>query len=143
MDAGSQQLLARLIALGTSSLLQYASESSPWSARQSRGAFERLLTLAHEEREKATHFTRWLQKKHVRLPALGSFPSHFTTMNFVTVDHLVPKLIAEADQEIAEIERILSPLDDEEARALVQGYLDMKRRHLEALQELLLSPLFV
>ena len=136
MDTARHDPLARLVALGTSSLLQYVGESSPWSPRESAAPLQKVLDLAGEERDETTRFTRILQKKHIRLPPMGAYPSHFTTMNFVTVDYLVPKLIGEHVREIAEIERILSQIDDEEIRCMAQGYLDMKRRHLETLKVL-------
>jgi hypothetical protein len=95
-----------------------------------------VLALAHEERDEVARLTRLMQKMRERPPKTGSYPSHFTTMNFVTLDYLVPKLIAENEREIAQIAAALSQLDDEDAQKIVQAYLDMKRRHLEVLQDL-------
>jgi hypothetical protein len=136
MDAGSRDAFRRLIALGATSLLQYVSESSPWSLGNSHDALDKVRALAEEDRAEIARFTRWLQKKHERVPLLYSYPSHFTTMNFVSLDYLLPKLIVESTREIAEIERLTNAMDDEEARALAAGYLDMKKCHLETLREL-------
>ncbi len=136
MDALSQHSLGRLIAIGSSSLLQYFGQAVPWTTRESTGTIDKILALAKEERDETAQLTRWLQKRHVRLAAGASFPSHFTTMNFVSVDYLLPKLIAECTKEIADIERLLDQMDDEEIRRLASRYLDMKRRHLQTLQSL-------
>ena len=56
----------------------------------------------------------------------------FTTMNFVTLEYLLPKLVAEHEKEIAQIAAQASQLDDEAGR-IAQAYLDMKRRHLQTL----------
>jgi|ERR1051325_5866796 hypothetical protein len=136
MDAAAATLLFRLIALGTRSLLQYVSESVPWSADSSHAALETVKSIAREERDEVDSLTRFLQKKRIRIPSAGSYPSHFTTTNYVAVDYVLPKLIAEDEKEIAEIERQLHPLNDEEARRLAEAYLAMKRRHLDALRNL-------
>ncbi|MBI3822854.1 MAG: hypothetical protein HY289_09280 [Planctomycetes bacterium] len=70
------------------------------------------------------------------LPPPPSYPSHFTTINFCSLDYLLPKLIFEAAAEVAEIERMLPLADnDEEVRRLAQSCLDMKREHLRTLQD--------
>ena len=136
MDAGSLTLIHRLISMGSSSLLQYVSESFPWSADPTHIALARVVTIAHSERDAVTRLTRLLQKKHLSLPPFGSYPSHFTTMNFVSLDYLLPKLIAEHEKETSEIEARLHLSDDEEIRKLAQGYLDLKRGHLQTLKDL-------
>ena len=133
MDAGSLTLFKRLISMGSSSLLQYVSESFPWSADPAHTAVNQVLAIAHEERDEVARFTRILQKKHVRLPSLGAYPSHFTTINFCSLDFMLPKLIAEHEKEIAEIESRLHSAEDEEIKKLAAGYLGMKRRHLQSL----------
>ena len=135
MDAGSLTLLYRLVTLGSHSLLQYVSESVPWSAAKSAGALAQIMTMAREEREAAARLMRILQKKHLSPRDHGAYPSHYTTMNFVAIDYLLPKLIADNEKEVAEIEARLPQAIDEEAHALTQAYLDMKRRHLQALKE--------
>ncbi|MSQ94922.1 MAG: hypothetical protein EXR98_10265 [Gemmataceae bacterium] len=139
MDAGSVKIVQQLIAMGSGSLLQYVSESSPYSADPAQAAIQRLLAIAHEERDEVARLTRLMQKMRERPPKIGSYPSHFTTMNFVTLDYLVPKLITEHEKEVAQISVALSQLDDEDAQKTVQTYLDMKRRHLEVLKDLVSS----
>ena len=136
MDAGSLSLFCRLISMGAYSLLQYISESFPWSAAASAGALAKVREIAAEERVEVARFTRILQKRHISLPIKRAYPSHYTTMNFVALDYLVPKLIAEHEKEIAEIESKLPLANDEEIQKLAQAYLDMKRRHLQTLIEL-------
>ncbi len=136
MDVGSLKLLEQLVALGSGSLLQYVSEAFPYSADPRQAAFHRVLALAHEERDAVARLSRSLQKMHVRLPKTGSYPSHFTTMNFVTLDYLVPKLVAENEKEIAQVAAALTLLEDAQARDFAQTYHDMKCRHLEVLKNL-------
>jgi hypothetical protein len=135
MDAGSLSLLYRLASMGAYSLLQYVGQSVPWSGEKSLGLRTQILTMAGEERDSAATLVRILQKKHVPLRLKGGFPSHYTSGNFVSIDYLLPKLIVEHEKEVAEIERELPKVADEEARVLAQAYLDMKRGHLQALKE--------
>jgi len=114
-DDGCRRLkfIHQLVAMGSGSLLQYVSESSPYSADPARVAVEAVRAIASEERDETAHLTRLLQKCAVRPPKGGSYPSHFTTMNFVTLEYLLPKLIAEHEKEIAQIAAQASQLDDE------------------------------
>lgn len=136
MDAGSLTLFTRLISMGSSSLLQYVSESFPWTADPGHAALNAMLSVAQEERDEVTRFTRILQKKRLRQPPMGAYPSHFTTINFCSLDYILPKLVAEHEKEIAEIESTLHLVEDEEVGKLAAGYLDMKRRHLQTLKDL-------
>ena len=136
MDADGFTLLSRLISMGSSSLLQYVSESFPWSADPAHAALDTVMTLARVERDAVTLITRHLQKRHLRLPKFGSYPSHYTNINFVSLEYLLPKLVAEQEKEIAEIVSRLLREEDEEVRRLAQSFLEMKRGHLQSLQEL-------
>ena len=136
MDAGSLKLLHDLIAMGSTSLLQYVSESSPFSADAAHADVDGVKAAAREERDEAVRLTRFLQKKHERLAKSVSFPSDFTTMNFVTLEYLVPKLIAEHEREIAAVAPRIDQAGDEEIRALAENHLAMKRRRLETLKRL-------
>ena len=139
MDAGSLTLFSRLISMGSSSLLQYVSESFPWSADPAHAAFDAVLVIAREERDEVVRFTRLLQKRHLRLPPMGAYPSHFTTINFVSLVYLLPKLIAEHEKEIAEIDNMLPQTGDDDLRELALAYRNMKHRHLQTLQVLAAS----
>lgn len=136
MDAGSLTLLHRLVSMGARSLLQYVCQSSPWSADGSDPALARVQAIAAVERDATARLTRHLQKKHLRLAPIESYPSHFTTLNFVTLDYLLPKLIGEHAKEIAEIEGRLRDVQDEEIRTLAEAYVARKQRDLETLKEI-------
>src|SRR5262249_29010476 len=88
MDAGSFTLISRLSAMGSGSFLQYVSQSFPWSADPAHAAVKSIREIAQEEHDEVRRFMRILQKKHLRLPPMGSYPSHFTTINFCSLDFL-------------------------------------------------------
>ena len=136
MDAGSLALLHRLIALEGRSLLQYVSDSSPWTSGKTQGALKEIFILAKEEQEAVSKLMGYLQKIHVRRMVLDSYPASYTMMNFVTVDFLLPRLIADNEIQVAEIERRLASVADEKIRSMIQGHLDMKGRHLQTFKDL-------
>jgi hypothetical protein len=136
MNTRGVALLHRLVAMGSTSLLQYVNDAVPWSADADRAAFAKVQFLANEERDFVARLSRFLQKRHFGVPKIATYPSHFTTMNFVTIDYLLPKLIVEADRELTTIRAWLQGMDEDDARAQMQGYLDMKERHRHILQEL-------
>jgi len=136
MDAASYSLLCRLIEMGTRSLLQYTTELVPFTPPNLQAARAKVFAMAEEERAEVARFTRYSQKQHLRMKPPASYPSHFTTMNFCSLDFLLPKLRAEHAKEVAEIESRMPAATHEEIRRLAQGYLDMKRQHLAGLTEL-------
>ncbi len=140
MDAGSLALLHRLVSMGARSLLQYVCQAVPWSADTSDHALARVQKIAAEERNATARLTRHLQKKHLRLAPIESYPSHYTTFNFCTLAYLLPKVIAEHEKEIAEIEGRLHGAQDEEVRVLAEAYLERKRRDLATLKEIAAGP---
>ncbi len=136
MDARGYAVIARIVSMGSASLLQYVIDSAPWSAATSALALQKIGEIAHEERDRIASFLRVLQKQHLRRPALGAYPSHFTTTNFVSIDYLVPRLITEHEREVAELETHLRNFEDEAIRPLAAGYLDLKRAHLQTLKDI-------
>lgn len=136
MDARGYALIARIVSMGSASLLQYVNDSVPYAAAKSAPALQKIQAIAKEERERIANFLRLLQKQHLRRPALGAYPSHFTTINFVSIDYLIPRLITEHEREVAELQAWLQGFDDEAIRFLAVGYLDLKTAHLKTLKEL-------
>jgi hypothetical protein len=136
MDAGSLALLHRLVSMGARSLLQYVCQASPWSANNSHAELDRVRSVAGGERDATARLTRHLQKKRLRLAPIESYPSHYTTLNFCTLDYVLPLLIAEHEKEIAEIESRLRETQDEEIRVLAEANLERKRRDLATLKEI-------
>jgi hypothetical protein len=55
---------------------------------------------------------------------------------FVSLDYLVPQLVAAERQAVMDLLRDLSEVNDDEARRQIQEILAMKQQHLHKLQEL-------
>jgi hypothetical protein len=61
----------------------------------------------------------------------------FTNINYMSLDHLVPLLIENQRQRIAEIEAAVRSMADADSRSQADAYLTINRRHLQKLEEML------
>ncbi len=130
-------VLPELIRRESRSFLQYVRESYPWAhAGKDEQLRARLLAMAEEENAEMLRLGRLLQKRRITPPFLGAFPSSFTNSNFLDVSFLVPKLAGAQRQDVAVLEREVSAVADPELRAQLDGYVAMKRNHLQELEAL-------
>jgi len=136
MDDRSQGLLQEQIVRTARALLQYVGQASPWTALEDSGTVEQLRQLIHQEQQELGALARLLRRRHIPFPYLGPFPEHFMTLNFLSLDRLLPLLVEHQREEVAELAESLPQVQDAEALAALQQLLQLKRRHLEALEEL-------
>ncbi|HWY87241.1 MAG TPA: hypothetical protein VNX28_10980 [Gemmataceae bacterium] len=136
MDAATAALLQEMVRKEGRSLLQYVSESVPWTTPKNHEALPVLLDLVREEQEGAAAIVKLLLKHRVRPPYLGAYPMSFTTINYMSLDFLLPYLIDFEKRRIAELEQDLTVVSDEEAKHLLRTLLEMKQRHLLTLRNL-------
>lgn len=134
IDASGIDIIARQIVRDGRSLLQYVGEAFPYVPARAEQARYRFEALGREQQAAVGRLVRFLQRHHATPPVLGAFPSVFTTINFVALDHLMAPLQEEEQSAIADLERQLASLPEGDARTLLADYLDMKRRHLQELK---------
>jgi hypothetical protein len=137
MDGATAKLLGDLVRKEGRSLLQYISESFPWTAAKNHQALPVLFEMVREEQEGTAAIVRLLLKNRQRPPYLGAYPMSFTTINYMALDFLIPYLVDFERRRCAELGKDLAVLSDEDARALVKSLLEMKERHLAGLINLL------
>ncbi len=130
------QLLHDIVRRESRSLLQYLSESFPWTTPEELEALAQFQKLAVEEREGAAALARFLTSRRQSVPYLGSFPMEFTSINYISLEHLFPLVADHTRKSMDHLEKDLNDIQDSEPRALVQNIVDMKRRHLQTLKEL-------
>ncbi len=131
------------------SLLQYIREASPYAAGPDRLLRDAVLRIAKEEAAALESFGAVLESLRVSLPYLGSFPVAFTDLNFVTIRHLIPKLIAEQKRDIAKLEAeavgwggtvesggTVLPAGVSSPGGTVQRLIEVHTRHLKELEAL-------
>jgi len=136
IDPASQAVLADVFRRTRRSLLQYVRDSFPWTTPGKDEGLTRLHELAREEEEAIARLARFFARQHLPVPYPGSYPSSFTTINFIGLGHLQKLLVDYQRQEIAYLAHALSLVRDAEARAQIQALLDLKRQQLSGLEKL-------
>jgi hypothetical protein len=134
IDSRAQAVLQGVLRRESLSLLQYVSEAFPWAGPEDREALAKFRQLTEEDREGIGELRRFLARKKIMPSFIGSFPQSFTSLGFVALQTLLPRLVEAQRRDIADLERDLAQLNDPEAQALVQKVLDRKRRHLTELE---------
>jgi hypothetical protein len=136
MEPAQAALLQGLIRSESRSLLQYVSESFPWSKSQEHAACDAVCTMAQAEAAAVSKLARWLAKQRVPVTFPGAYPMQFTTANFVSLHFLLPRLAEDQRKRLTEAETIAEALSESEAKALVQALIDLKTSHLQQLRAL-------
>ena len=128
--------LQKLVQRESRSLLQYVGDSLPWPSIDDADITSRLKEIADGERRSLAAVMEWLRRHKVPIPYLGPYPEEFTALNFVSLDYLLWLLVNEEREAIANLEQDAAAVAEEQARALVDRWLQGKRRHLEQLERL-------
>lgn len=136
MDSETQTVLQELLRRESRSVLTYVAEAFPWGNSRQVPALIQLQELIAREREAIARLGQLLVRRRIELPYLGSYPSSFTTINFLSLDYLIPRLIDAERRAIVELEYDLKRLHDPEAHKQIEDFLTLKRRHLVELEGL-------
>jgi hypothetical protein len=136
MDDRTAQLLQLVMRRGSRSLLHYVSEAVPWTGAEDRDTLARVQELIEEDRAAIAALGRLLRRHRVPPPYLGPYPEPFTTLNYLSLDRLLPLLVEHQRQSVAELEVVAASVADPEARLAMQHLLEVRRRHLTVLEEL-------
>ena len=139
LDAGTQTRLQQLLRRASRSFLQYVGDSFPWTTLEEKDALAQLQAIVEEERAATARLAKFMERHRVPIPHLGPYPVAFTTLNFVSLDHLLPLLVDSERGAIAVLEGDLAGFTSAECRQEVQKILDMKRQHLKTLEALALA----
>jgi len=135
MNPETAQALKRIFARETTSLLQYLREAWPWTSAGEQDTVERLKQIIAEEQQAARGIADFLARRRISVEP-GRLPEEFTATNYLALDHLLPRLVANEQSAIAELEQDLGRLTEPEAQAVVRPILDLKRGHLRQLERL-------
>ena len=92
MDAETCTILQNAMRAESKSFLQYVSDAFPWTTPDELAALAKLQSLIAEEKEGAGAIAEFLTQNKQPLPYLGSYRMSFTTMNFVSLEHLLRAL---------------------------------------------------
>lgn len=136
IDSHTQEVLQDILRRESRSVLTYVAEAYPWTTANEEKALRDLQQLIAAEREAVACLGRFFIRKRIPLPFVPAYPIHFTTINFLALDFLLPRLIEQERRSIADLERDLAAVKDPMAQAEVEKLLALKRRHLPQLKEL-------
>jgi hypothetical protein len=136
IDAPTQAVLQDVLRRESLSLLQYIRDAFPWTSLEEQEAWPRLRRVVEEDAHALAELAQFLARRRVPLPYIGMFPVDFTSINFVSLDYVVPRLLDEQRREAAALEAALARVTDPEAGEQLRRLLDLKRRHLGPLEGL-------
>ena len=136
MDPRTQAVLQQAFRRESLSMLRYVGEAYPWASVEGGAALKRLRDIEAEDRAATTGLGRFLFRRHIPPSFTGSFPGGFMTINFLALEHLLPRLIASQRQAVADLERDAAAVTDPDARAELDKLLAVKREHLAELEAL-------
>ena len=136
IDAAGYAVLQEIVKRESRSLLQYVHDSFPWTPSGERPALDDVRRFAVEQQEGIANLARWLARRRYPVPLLGPYPGWFTTINYVSLDYLLPLLVDGERKGIAQLEHDRAALGDPDAVALIQALIQTKRQHLQRLEEL-------
>jgi hypothetical protein len=137
IDARTQALLQDIVRRTGRSMLQYVGEAYPWASEEERPLLAKLREIVEDEERTTEDLARFLRRRRVALPYLGAYPEAFSTINYVSLDYLLPRLLDYQRKAIAALERDLAQVHDTDIKSEVENLLGVNRRHLEALEQLI------
>ena len=136
MDPLSLRLVNDTIRRESRSLLQYVTDAFPWITPQEQTALVKLRDVVKEQKAALAGLGSVLYRRHLALPYVGTFPADFTTINYVSLDHLLGLLVEFEAKGCALLEQAIGQVSDMEANDLLKKYLELKRRYLQSLKTL-------
>jgi hypothetical protein len=134
MNAATVAQLQEIVRRESRSMLTYVGDSFPWTPSRAADTLARLKDLIAGNNAAVAALGRYLAKLRQPVGYLGSYPSHFTTINFLSLDHILPKLVIAERANVAAVERALGQLSDKDARAQAETLLGVKKVLLEKLE---------
>jgi hypothetical protein len=129
-------LLPELLRRESRSYLHYIRESFPYARGSDEQLRAQIVALAAAEDVEIARVGRLLQRRRITLPFFGSFPVSFTSSNFLSISYVLPRLVADQKQMLADLERDLKLISEPELHAELESFRDLKRKNLQALETL-------
>jgi hypothetical protein len=137
IEARTAALLRVLVRREGRTLLQYVADALPWTRNAEHETLHQLQTLIEEDRDANSAVARFLLRNRVAPPYLGPYPMGFTSLNFVSLSNLIPRLINEQRRSVSALKSDLAQIHEPQSRGVIEGFLEVKRRHLKALEAML------
>ncbi len=139
IDSQNDQILQGIVRRESRSLLSYIGDAFPWTTASRSPTLATLNDAVKAEAAAVNALGRFLGRRNLMPPLLGSYPAGFTALNFVALDYLLPRLMDEERRTIAALALDLANITDEAARVPVEALLRVKKKNL-AIMEGLATP---
>jgi hypothetical protein len=136
MDAPTQALLLDVVRRESCSVLAYMHDAYPWATSREESALAALRRLAADEGRAVAALGEFVVRRRLPPPVPDSYPSGFTTLNFLSLDYLLPRLTEAQQRSVEQLESDLSRATDPDARTELGKLLAAKRRTLDGLESL-------
>jgi hypothetical protein len=132
-----REFLPELVRRESRTFLQYVRESYPWAKGPGEIKLrDQIARMADEEGEHIAKLGRLVLKRRHPFAGPDPYPTSFTNSNFLDTYALVPKLLDAERQSLEALEREHAACADDELRAMLASYRDLKRRHVAELESL-------
>ncbi len=138
IDPQTVERLQEIMRRESLSVLMYVGQAYPWTTARNNAALGELKRIIDEEREAIHALGVFLMRRRASLPWVGSFPTSFTTINFLSLEHILPRLIDYEQKSIPLLEKDLHAIQDADARTKVRALLEVKQQHVRELELLAL-----
>ncbi len=136
IDARTRILLQKTFRRESLSMLRYIGEAFPWTVAAGHPALERFAEIVAEDRAATEALGRFLFRRRIPPSFSGSYPSGFTTMNFLSLEYLLPRLVDTQRAAVADLESDVAAATDADAKAELEKLLAVKRFHMKDLEAL-------
>ncbi len=127
-------LVQEIVRRESLSMLNYVGDAFPWTTSRGVPALARLQELVQAHRAAVGELGTFLTRKRMPVGYIGSYPTNYTTINFLSLDYLLPRLAADEARGVAVLEQNLAAISDPETQAQVKKLLAVKRQHQQVLE---------
>src|SRR6516162_9553756 len=103
MDSSTTALLQEIIRRESLSLLSYVGDAFPWTAIGGDAALVQLRGIVADHKRAVAALGQFLVRQRQALPYIGSYPSGFTTVNFLALSHVLPRLVDGEHKSLAQL----------------------------------------
>jgi hypothetical protein len=136
IDPRTRTLLQQTFRRESLSMLRYIGEAFPWTVAAGHPALERVAEIVAEDRAATESLGRFLFRRRIPPSFSGAYPSGFTTMNFLSLEYLLPRLVETQRKAVADLESDVAAVADPDAKAELEKLLAVKQLHMSELEAL-------
>src|SRR5262245_5705316 len=117
MDWETSRLLQEIVRREGRSVLMYVGDAFPWTTANDKVSLDQLPDLIQAEARAIYAIAELLQRSRVPITSHGSYPANFTTINFVALKSILPRLANFERESIPVLESDIARFTDSEAKA--------------------------